>query len=91
MNQRTDEPTGDPISVLIVDDHAMVRRGVRGFLDAQPDISVVAEAETGEEAVRLAADVAPDVALVDLVMPGIGGVEAIRQLPPVPRAPAPSW
>lgn len=70
----------EPISVLIVDDHAMVRGGVRGFLETQPDITVVAEAATGDEAVRLAGEHAPDVALVDLVMPGIGGAEAIRQL-----------
>ncbi|MGH3321057.1 MAG: response regulator [Streptosporangiaceae bacterium] len=70
----------EPITVLIADDHAMVRGGVRGFLETQPDIAVVAEAGSGEEAVELAAEHVPDVALVDLVMPGIGGVEAIRRL-----------
>lgn len=68
------------ISVLIVDDHAVVRQGVRAFLDTQPDIRVVAEAASGEDAVRLAAEYAPDVVLMDLVMPGMNGVEATRRL-----------
>jgi DNA-binding NarL/FixJ family response regulator len=70
----------DPITVLLVDDHEMVRRGVRAFLETRSDITVVAEAESGEEAVRLAAEHAPDVALMDLIMPGTDGVEATRRL-----------
>ena len=77
--------TADPITVLLVDDHAMVRQGVRAFLETQDDIAVVAEAGSGEEAVRLAAEHAPDVALMDLVMPGMDGVEATRRL--VARSP----
>ncbi|MBA2694139.1 MAG: response regulator transcription factor [Rubrobacter sp.] len=68
------------ITVLLVDDHAMVRQGVRAFLDTQPDISVVAEAGSGEEAVKMAAEHAPDVALMDLIMPGMDSVEATRLL-----------
>jgi NarL family two-component system response regulator LiaR len=68
----------EPITVLIVDDHAVVRQGVRFYLDAQDDIAVVGEAESGEEALRLAADVVPDVVLMDLVMSGMGGVTATR-------------
>jgi two-component system, NarL family, response regulator LiaR len=68
------------ISVLIADDHAIVRQGVRAFLETQSDLAVVGEAESGDEAVRLVAELVPDVALIDLVMPGMDGVEAIRQV-----------
>jgi NarL family two-component system response regulator LiaR len=70
----------DPITVMIVDDHEMVRQGASGYLKAQPDIDVVAEAESGEEAVRLAREHVPDVVLMDLVMPGMDGVEATRRV-----------
>jgi NarL family two-component system response regulator LiaR len=69
-----------PISLLIVDDHQLVRWGVRTFLATQSDIAVVGEAASGEAALRLAAEFAPDVALVDLVMPGMDGVEVTRRL-----------
>lgn len=68
------------ISVLIVDDHSMVRQGVRAFLEAQPDLTVVAEAESGEEAVHLTQAHIPDVVLMDLMLPGINGIEATRQI-----------
>jgi NarL family two-component system response regulator LiaR len=69
------------ITVLIVDDHQMVRQGVRAFLETQKDLSVVGEASTGEEAIQLAAEQVPDVILMDLVMPGgVDGVEATRQV-----------
>ncbi len=70
----------DTISILIIDDHALVRQGVRTFLELQPDLTVIGEADSGEAAVRMAAELVPDVALMDLVMPGIGGVEATRQV-----------
>ena len=70
----------NPITVLLVDDHKMVRQGVRAFLQAQTDIEVVAEAASGETAVVLAAEHAPDVVLMDLVMPGMDGVTATRLL-----------
>ncbi len=73
------DPT-EPITVMIVDDHEMVRRGACSYLEAQPDISVVAQASTGEEAVRLAQEFIPDVVLMDLVMPGMDGVEATRKV-----------
>jgi NarL family two-component system response regulator LiaR len=70
----------ETISVLLVDDHQVVRQGVRAFLDAMNDIEVVAEAESGEEAVRLSAEHVPDVVLMDLLMPGMDGVEATRKV-----------
>ncbi len=68
------------ITVLVVDDHKVVRQGVRAFIDTQPDLTVVGEAGTGDEAVALAAEHAPDVVIVDLVMPGMDGVEVTRQV-----------
>jgi NarL family two-component system response regulator LiaR len=76
------EVTGmsEPITVLIVDDHLLVRQGVRAFFETQPDIRVLADTGSGDEAIQLAAELVPDVVLMDLVMPGIDGVEATRLL-----------
>lgn len=68
------------ITVLLADDHQMVRQGVSTFLSTLPDIEVVGEAETGEAAVGLVAEHVPDVVLMDLLMPGMGGVEATRRV-----------
>ena len=70
----------EKISLMITDDHALVRQGIRAFLELQPDLTVIGEADSGENAVRMAAELVPDVVLMDLVMAGIGGVEATRQL-----------
>ncbi|MGH8997969.1 MAG: response regulator, partial [Acidimicrobiia bacterium] len=69
-----------PIRVMIVDDHPVVRQGLLAFLDAQPDLMVVGEAPDGETAVERVAALAPDVVLLDLVMPGAGGIAAIAGL-----------
>jgi len=69
-----------PIRLLIVDDHPVVRDGLRGMLAGDPDLEVVGEAEDGAEALRLVASLQPDVVLMDLRMPGMGGAAAIRQL-----------
>ena len=68
------------IRVLLADDHTIVREGVRLCLEAMGDIEVVAEAEDGQMAVQLANQLRPDVAVVDLTMPRLNGVEAIRQI-----------
>jgi DNA-binding NarL/FixJ family response regulator len=70
----------DVIRVLLADDHAVVREGLRGFLQLQPDIEVVGEAADGAEARRLAEELEPDVVIMDLVMPEGGGVAAIEGL-----------
>jgi NarL family two-component system response regulator LiaR len=70
----------EPITVCLVDDHAVVRQGVRAFLAAQPDIIVIGEASTGAEAVHLVTVCAPMVALVDLVMPAMDGVEITQRI-----------
>lgn len=71
---------GEPIRVLIVDDHAVVREGLRTFLELQDGIEVVGEAGDGEQAVRQATALAPDVILMDLVMPRLDGIAAMREL-----------
>lgn len=72
--------TRDRITVMIVDDHEMVRRGACSFLEAQPDISLVAQAGSGDEAIKLAMEHVPDVVLMDLVMPDMDGVETTRRV-----------
>jgi DNA-binding NarL/FixJ family response regulator len=70
----------DPIRVLIADDHAVVREGLRTFLDLQDGIEVVGEAADGEQAIAEAERLRPDVVLIDLVMPQLDGVQAMREL-----------
>jgi two-component system, NarL family, invasion response regulator UvrY len=68
------------IRVLLVDDHAVVRTGFRLLLQSQPDINVAAEAQSGEAACQLYAEISPDVVVMDLGMPGMGGLEAVRRI-----------
>jgi NarL family two-component system response regulator LiaR len=68
------------ITILLVDDHEVVRRGLKAFLDTQPDFKVIGEAGSGDEAVDSAKELLPDVMLMDLVMSGMGGVEATRRI-----------
>ena len=70
----------DPIRVLLVDDHAMVRRGLATFLKVHDDLELAGEAATGEEAIQLCDRLRPDVVLMDLLMPGMHGVEATRAI-----------
>lgn len=69
-----------PLRILIADDHTVVRDGLRAVLEQQPDMQVVAEACDGRECVRLAEEHAPDVAIVDLAMPNMNGMEATRRI-----------
>ena len=68
------------IRVLLVDDHELVRAGLRTFLQLQPDMAVVGEASSGERALALVAGLAPDIVLLDLVLPGMSGVDTARRL-----------
>jgi DNA-binding NarL/FixJ family response regulator len=70
----------EPITIILVDDHEVVRKGVRGYLDTLPDFRVVGEASSGEEAIDQVMELIPDVVLMDLIMPGLDGVETIRRI-----------
>jgi NarL family two-component system response regulator LiaR len=72
--------TSHPIRVIIVDDHTLVRTGLGAFLQAYQDLELVAEAESGEEAVQLCEQLSPDVVLMDLVIPGMDGASATRAI-----------
>lgn len=76
-----------PIRILIADDHTVVRQGLRMFLNLDPELDVVGEAADGKQALELARELLPDVVLMDLLMPGMGGVEATaairREMPDV--------
>ncbi len=67
-------------SVLIVEDHALMRKGLRALLESWPGFTVVGEAAEGKEGIRLADDLQPDLALLDLSMPGTNGIEALREI-----------
>ncbi len=80
-------PATGPITVLVVDDHPLVRAGYRSILSTEADIAVVGEARDGAEAVAAAGRLAPDVVLMDIRMPGTDGLEATRRITADPRLP----
>jgi len=73
--------TETPMRVLLVDDHALVRSAIHQAIDA-PDVEVVGEARSAEEAIEMAARLRPDLILLDIDLPGISGIEAVRELAP---------
>jgi len=68
------------VSILIVDDHEVVRKGIRSYLETIKDFDVVGEADSGESAVKLVSELIPDIVLLDLIMPGMDGVETTRHI-----------
>ena len=80
-------PAGGPVRVLVVDDHPIVRQGLRSFLSSREGIEVVGEAGSAEEAVLQAGRLRPHVVLLDLVMPGGGSIEAIGRIRALPDSP----
>lgn len=80
MDHFKHEGEGKLIKILVVEDHELVRIGIKRLLQDVPGLKVVGEACTGEEAVRLAKDLIPEVVLMDVQMPGIGGLEATRKM-----------
>jgi NarL family two-component system response regulator LiaR len=79
-SQDSQEPSKKIIKILLVDDHAIVRQGLRSYIELQPDMQVIAEGGNGFEAVSLTSSTQPDVILLDLLMPGLDGVEATRKI-----------
>ena len=72
--------TPEPLRVLIADDHPLFRAGMRALLETMPDVEVIGTASSGDEALALAEHTEPDVVLMDLQMPGLGGLEATRRI-----------
>jgi DNA-binding NarL/FixJ family response regulator len=77
---RTDRNASEAIRILIVDDHAVLRQGLRSFLATYPDLEVVGEAEDGEDAVQSVQMLAPSVVLMDIAMPRLNGIEATARI-----------
>lgn len=68
------------ITILLADDHAIVREGLRFLLEAQPDMEIVGEVSNGRDAIAVAADLQPDVAILDVTMPGLNGIDACEAI-----------
>jgi two-component system response regulator NreC len=80
MKNRQNKSTTKPIRILLVDDHVVVRSGLRMLLEARPGFHIIGEAETGLEALEMVNSLRPDVVLMDIQMPDMNGIEATRQL-----------
>ena len=79
-SDKTQAPSAGPIRVVLVDDHAMVREGLCAVIERHHALQVVGEAATGQDAIKLARSLQPDVMVMDVSMPGVSGIEATRQI-----------
>src|ERR671924_346324 len=80
MASNAEQESNQLIRVLLADDHALVREGTRRVLEAESDVEVVAEAASGEEAIEAALRLHPNIAIMDIAMPGMGGIAATRTM-----------
>jgi len=80
MGNEQEQEQSRAIRILLADDHALVREGTRRLLETEDDVEVVSEAASGEEAIELARQLRPDIAIIDIAMPGIGGIAATRAI-----------
>ena len=80
QEEKRDQEGSQVIRVLLADDHALVREGTRRLIEAESDLEVVAEASSGEEAIEAVRRLHPDIAIMDIAMPGMGGIEATRAI-----------
>ncbi|MBA3747364.1 MAG: response regulator transcription factor, partial [Solirubrobacterales bacterium] len=80
MDESGGAGVAEPLRVMVVDDHDLFRSGLRRLLDGDPDLTVIADARRGDEAVERAAELRPDVVVMDLNMPGMTGIEATRRI-----------
>jgi two-component system, NarL family, response regulator LiaR len=80
MNRSIQRKKANPIRILVVDDHAIIRKGMRAVLELVPDMELVGEAENGKQAVKMNLDLRPDVILMDLMMPEMDGIASIREI-----------
>ena len=80
MNQSIQIKTANPIRILVVDDHAIIRKGMRAVLELVPDMELVGEAENGKQALKMNLELRPDVILMDLLMPEMDGIACIQEI-----------
>src|SRR5574339_763933 len=80
MASNNNHHANNRVSILIVDDHEVVRNGIRAYLETVKEFQVVGEAASGEDALKLVSDLIPDIVLLDLIMPGMDGVETTRRI-----------
>src|SRR4051812_9012004 len=79
-NSRASAGNGSDVRILVADDHALIRQGIRALFEASKDLRIIAEAGDGRDAVTLAGELRPDVAIIDISMKGLNGIDTISQV-----------